>query len=142
LSRLIEAASEENFKSLMYIYVARPSGTERAGFDVPEINSTQDFTTFYKPSNGQYLEAPRIDNSCKFGSGAINSTPADIAEVFSAYFSEKLTERGALQDQMALSGEGLGGRSTIIAYPKDNLIVVIFANVRGGNLQPYAVEIA
>jgi serine beta-lactamase-like protein LACTB len=148
LSGVIEAALEENFKSLMYKYVLRPSGTERTGFDDPKINLTQYFTKFYEPSNGQYVEAPSIDNSCKFGGGAINSTPADIAKVFNAYFSGKLTKGGSLQatstlqNRMASSGEGLGGRSTIVAYPKDNLIVVIFANARGGNLQPYAVEIA
>jgi serine beta-lactamase-like protein LACTB len=148
LSGVVEAAAQEKFKSLMYKYVLRPSGAKRTEFDDPEINSTRKMTKFYESSNGQFVEAPSIDNSCKFGGGAINSTPSDIAKVFSAYFSGKLTKGGALQatsaqpNQMALSGEGLGGRSTMVAYPKENLIVVIFSNARGGNLQPYAVKIA
>lgn len=148
LSGVIEAAAKEKFKDLMYKYVLRPSGTERTEFDDPKINSTLELTKFYEPLNGQFVEAPSIGNSCKFGGGAINSTPSDIAKVFSAYFSGKLMKGGSshatstLQNQMALSGEGLGGRSTIVAYPKENLVVVIFSNARGGNLQPYAVEIA
>ena len=148
LSGVIEAAAQEKFRSLMYKYVLRPSGTKRTEFDNPEMNSTRKMTKFYEPSNGQFVEASSIDNSCKFGGGAINSTPSDIAKVFSAYFSGKLTKGGSvqatsiLQNQMELSGEGLGGRSTLVAYPKENLIVVIFSNARGGNLQPYAVEIA
>jgi hypothetical protein len=44
--------------------------------------------------------------------------------------------------KVSISGEGLGGCSVMVAYPRDNLVVVIAANARGGNLQPYASEIA
>lgn len=148
LSGAIEAASEESFESLMRQHVFAPSGTERTYFDDPKNNSNENVTKFYEPSNGKYLEAPSIDNSCKFGGGAINSTPADIARVFNAYFSGKLTKRGSVQatstlpNRIALSGEGLGGRSTLVAYPDENLTVVLVSNARGGNLQPYAIELA
>jgi hypothetical protein len=36
----------------------------------------------------------------------------------------------------------LGGRSVAVAYPTARTIVVIAANARGGNLEPYAHRIA
>jgi len=147
LSNVIESAAGKSFVNLMSNYVLDPSGTQRTEFDNPK-KLHENVTKFYEPSNGEYLEAPDINNSCKFGGGGINSTPTEIAQIFSVYFSGKLTKEtssqvsGSLPKRLNLSGEGLGGRSALVAYPNENLTVVIMANARGGNLQPYAAKIA
>lgn len=148
LSGVLEAATGESFINLMNTNIIEPSGSERVEFDNPERNMSQNVTKYYELSNGKYIEAISIDNSCKFGGGAINSTPTDIAKIFNSYFSGSLTNKNffqvasSLPNRLSLSGEGLGGRSALVAYPKEKLTVVIMANARGGNLQPYANEIA
>lgn len=148
LSGVIEAAAGRPFGDLMHEYIFSPAGVERIYFDDPSKNSEQNTTIFYEPMGGEYAEAPSIDNSCKFGGGALNSTPKEIAKIYSEFFSGTLTNEShqqvvaSLPSRISLSGEGLGGRSTLIAYPQDNLTVVIVANAMGGNLQPYAAQIA
>ena len=148
LSAVFESASEESFESLMSKYILGPSETNRTEFDKPSESTRLNQTKFYEPSNEAYVEAPNINNSCKFGGGALNSTPSEIAQIYNAYFSGRLTNEAPSQvsaylpKQFSLSGEGLGGRAALIAYPSENLTVVLMANARGGNLQPYAREIA
>lgn len=147
-SGVLEAAANVPFKRLMADYVIAPSDAKRIEFDDPATNITGKVTKFYEPSDKQYAEAPSIDNSCKFGGGAVNATPTEIAKIYNTFFSGDLTDETPLQvssslpDKISFGGEGLGGRSALVAYPGENLTVVIVANARGGNLQPYANEIA
>lgn len=148
LSGVLEAATGESFSTLMHQYLLDPSETERIEFDNPQENIAQNVSKYYEPANGQYIEAPNIDNSCKFGGGGLNSTPTEIVKIMSSYFSGKLTDEpgtqiaNSLPRRLTTSGEGLGGRSALVAYPNENLSVLLMANARGGNLQPYALEIA
>ena len=148
LSAVFESASDESFENLMSKYILEPSEASSTEFDKPSESSHSNRTKFYEPSNGTYVEAPNINNSCKFGGGGLNSTPREIAQVYYAYFSGSLSSETPLQvteylpKHFTLSGEGLGGRAALIAYPSENLTVVLMANARGGNLQPYASKIA
>ena len=148
LSGVLEAAAAEPFEAILDKYILEPTDTERTELDDPGNNITDNVTKFYEPSNEGYVEAPGIDNSCKFGGGAINSTPTEVAKIYSAYFSGNLTNEPSSQISSSLprrfnfGGEGLGGRSALVAYPQERLVVVIVSNARGGDLQPYAEEIS
>ena len=148
LSAVLTAAAGETFDSLLHKYIIAPSGAGRTELDIPGRNVRKNVATYYEPVDGRYLEAPAIDNSCKFGGGAINSTAADIAKIYQAYFAGKLTNESAselassLPGKFTIAGEGLGGRAALVAYPQEQLVVVILANTRGGDLQPHAVELA
>ena len=76
-----------------------------------------------------------------FRSGAINASPESLLKVFSNFYSNNSANL-PLPERISMGGEGLGGRSALIAYPKEKLVVIVVANARGGNLQPYASEIA
>jgi hypothetical protein len=75
-----------------------------------------------------------------------------VGKIFSDFYKGRLTSRATLEqfvpavtapcEYVSLGGEGLGGRSALVAYPADNLIVVIVANARGGDLVPYARRMA
>lgn len=148
LSGVLESATGKSFSTLMFDYVLNPSKASRIEFDNPGENITPNVSKYYEPENGEYFEAPSIDNSCKFGGGGINSTPSELVKVMRSYFSGKLTNEPAskmvnsLPRRFTTSGEGLGGRSALVGYPKESLSVVLMANARGGNLQPFAIEIA
>lgn len=148
LSGVLEASAGKPFRDLMHEYIFAPAGAELVYFDDPTNKAELNATIFYEPVDGEYVEAPSVNNSCKFGGGALNSTPLEIAKIYGAFFSGTLTNESpqqvvaSLPSRISLSGEGLGGRSTLIAYPKESLTVVIVSNARGGNLQPYAAQIA
>jgi serine beta-lactamase-like protein LACTB len=148
LSGVLEASAGKPFRDLMHEYIFAPAEAELVYFDDPTNQAELNASVFYEPVDGEYVEAPSIDNSCKFGGGALNSTPMAIAKIYGAFFSGTLTKESpqqvvaSLPSRISLSGEGLGGRSALVAYPKESLIVVIVSNARGGNLQPYAAQIA
>ena len=141
LSAVIEVAGKKPFKELMSEFIFVPSKALRIEFDNPENNERLNVTSFYEPVVEGYIEAPFVDNSCKFGAGAINASPESLLKVFSHFYSNN-SANSSLPERISMGGEGLGGRSALIAYPKDNLVVIVVANARGGNLQPYASEIA
>ena len=148
LSGVLESATKESFEDLMSKYILNPSKTNRTEFDEPGESAYSNQTKFYEPTNEGYVEAPIINNSCKFGGGGLNSTPLEIAQIYKAYFLGRLTRETPLEvsanlsKRFSLSGEGLGGRAALVAYPSENLTVVLMANARGGNLQSYANKIA
>ncbi len=74
------------------------------------------------------------------------ASPADIAKIYSAYYAGQLTPANTSVDyatgRISLGGEGLGGRSALVTYPQHKLTVVVAANARGGDLMPFANQIA
>lgn len=141
LSAVIEVAGKKPLEELMSEFIFVPSKALRIEFDNPENNERLNVTSFYEPVVEGYIEAPFVDNSCKFGAGAINASPESLLKVFSHFYSNN-SANFPLPERISMGGEGLGGRSALIAYPKENLVVIVVANARGGNLQPYASEIA
>jgi len=152
LSRVLESVSGQTFEQLMEERIWQPSQLERIELDDPQNRQFENVSTFYEPVGDSYVEAPFVDNSCKFGGGAINATPSAIAKIFSDYYQAKLTSKETLaefvpaiasdQKSISLGGEGMGGRSALFAYPAKNIVVVIAANARGGDLKSYAENIA
>jgi serine beta-lactamase-like protein LACTB, mitochondrial len=141
LSAVIEVAGKKPFEELMSEFIFVPSKALRIELDNPKNNGRLNVTSFYEPLEEGYIEAPFVDNSCKFGAGAINASPESLVKVFSHFYSNNSADF-PLPERLSMGGEGLGGRSALIAYPKENLIVIVVANARGGNLLPYATEIA
>ena len=158
LSAVIEAATNRSFEDLIKEFIISPAEVPQIEMDNPGYNITQNVSTYYEPTATQFFEAdnvidgyfvaPSIDNSCKFGGGSINATPTAFTRIYNDYFSGNLTNETSteltsrLPRRFSLSGEGLGGRSTLVAVPSENLVVVITANSRGGDLQPYAIQIS
>ena len=152
LSHVLERAAGQPFKQLMQEHIWKRSGVERIEMDDPEHNTITNISTYYEPADDGYLVAPFIDNSCKFGGGAINATPTAMARIFSDFYQAKLTSRKTLesivpattkaQETISFGGEGVGGRSALVAYPNDQLVVVVVANARGGEVKSYAEKLA
>ena len=154
LSAVLENAGGKPFDALMHHYVVEPSGAQQVEFDRPGGKvKDQNATVFYeRRATGQFDVAPAVDNSCKFGGGAINASSESILEIYKAFYSGALTSSSTLsrftpegngeRSYVSVGGEGLGGRSAAVAYPAEQVIVVIAANARGGNLEPYARRIA
>jgi len=156
LSAVMEASSGLTMNTLMDKYLFNKSQVERISFDDPTQLAQDDNTSlFYEPVNNVQKVAPAADNSCKFGAGNINASAFAISKIFSAFNEGKLSsietvellfpKTSAIDSSPAkasFGGEGLGGRSILHVYPNDNLVIVIAANARGGNLQPYANDIA
>ncbi len=141
LSAVIEVAGKRPLEELMSEFIFVPSNALRIEFDKPENNERLNLTSFYDPAVEGYIEAPFIDNSCKFGAGSINASAQSLLKVFSHFYSSN-SANFPLKERISTGGEGLGGRSALIAYPKENVVVNIAANARGGNFQPYASQIA
>ena len=141
LSAVIEVAGKRPLEELMSEFIFVPSNALRIEFDKPENNERLNLTSFYDPAVEGYIEAPFIDNSCKFGAGSINAFAQSLLKVFSHFYSSNSTNF-PLQERISTGDEGLGGRTALIAYPKENVVVNIAANARGGNFQPYASQIA
>jgi CubicO group peptidase (beta-lactamase class C family) len=155
LSAVMEASSGQSLEILMEKYLFNKSHVDRVDFDDPtNLNIDVNTSLFFEPSNNKQMIAPAANNSCKFGAGNINASPGAISKVFSAFNEGKLSSLKTVEllfsqfasheayPKLSLGGEGLGGRSVLLTYPTDNLVIVIAANARGGNLQPYANEIA
>jgi serine beta-lactamase-like protein LACTB, mitochondrial len=149
LSAVIEQAGGKPFSTLMQTLIFEPSGAQRIELDQPRSNTSTDVSIYYEkqPDAGGRLtpqEAPPIDNSCKFGGGAVNASPQAVADIYRAYLRDvrRAESRAGQEGPFSVGGEGLGGRSIAYADPKSGVIVVIAANARGGNLEPYARRIA
>jgi serine beta-lactamase-like protein LACTB len=150
LSAVIVSAGAAPFDFLLQEKVFKPSGVTRIELDDPDRNTTSNVTTYYESSASDVSDtfdvAFRIDNSCKFGGGAMVASPAAIAKIYSAYYAGQLTPANTSVEyatgRVSLGGEGLGGRSALVTHPQHNLTVVVAANARGGDLMPFANQIA
>jgi len=146
LSAVIEASSGLTLENVMDKYLFSKSNVSRVTFDDPTAyNKDVNTSTFYEKANNIQIIAPAVDNSCKFGSGNINASPLEISHIFSAMYANNSASTDTFKKLfplLSVSGEGLGGRSTLLVDPSNNVVIVIAANARGGNLQPYANEIS
>lgn len=150
LSAVLEQAGGAPFGILLEKKLFQPSGASKIHLDTGGAGNPVPSAQFYERRQGAAAEfdvAPAVDNSCKFGGGAVNGTPAEIARVFSAFYAGKLTSKPILErfvpaaatgtdDIVSFGGEGLGGRSVVVAVPARNVVVTIAANARGGSLEP------
>lgn len=155
LSAVLEKAGGASFGALLQKHVVDPSGAEAVELDGHGASRTADrVTVFYeRGADGAFDVAFPIDNSCKFGGGGVNATPEAVLDIYEAFYSDEIAPPATLrkfvpsatdgQDRpyVSFGGEGLGGRSVAAAFPADGVIVVIAANARGGNLEPYARRI-
>ena len=131
----------------MHRYLFEPSNAQLIALD-GQVLKGNDTTLFYERSgSGKFDVAAPVDNSCKFGGGGLNASPTAVAKAFSAFYATRLTRPNVLAgcvsaESISLGGEGLGGRSALVAYPADRLVVVILANARGGDLVQHAMDLA
>lgn len=80
LSAVLEAAAGQSFDQLITSHILTPSLAQGVQFDDPQKNQNDNVTTFYEPYNEQYFEAPKIDNSCKFGEAQSTQHPLKSPE--------------------------------------------------------------
>ena len=119
-----------------FIFV--PGKALRIELDNPENNERLNVTSFYEPAVEGYIEAPFVDNSCKFGAGAINASPESLLKVFSHFYSNN-SANFPLPERISMSGEGLGGLSYCLPQRK---LSCYYCSQRTGWKPSYASEIA
>jgi len=120
----------------------------------------------------QASPARPVDNSCKYGGGGFNASPQALAKIWAAFYAAKLTSEKMLEEALtsnvtsdgkrtglgfgfdisrpdqngrrwsAGSGEAVGGRAAVAAYPDDEIVVVLLANAGGRSLRKEAGQIA
>lgn len=111
-------------------------------------------TLFYEPARfGRVRVARTVENSCKFGAGALVASAPDLAafgarlldgQIVNAESLRKMTEAtgdyamgfGIVKDDTlgpiaAQSGAAIGGMSYLLLAPKQRIVVAIVANMEG-----------
>lgn len=171
LSAIIEAAAQEPFGTVLSRTVLGPAGM--IDTNIESADDTSDLATFYEPAIlGRVREARRLDNSCKWGSGALVSSAEDVARFGHALLTGALVSAdgrammltsmtiapsgdstgygfgfGIGEDEQgrryaAHSGGAIGGRAAIYLYPDEGISVGIAGNVEGAPLTGAAGRIA
>ncbi|GAB3924987.1 serine hydrolase domain-containing protein [Larkinella terrae] len=172
LSAVIEAASQTDYLSYMQQAVFTPYGMTSTGADFSDSIVTNR-VRFYEHQGKNRVNAPQVDNSYKWAGGGLLSTPMDLVkmcgsgllrptvlrkETVALLFTPQLLTTGkntqygfgwrigiGRQGRKVVHHGGLidGGRTFLLLYPENDLVVAITANMSGVNInQPEAEAIA
>ena len=169
LSAAIEAATQEPFHELMQREVLSVSGMSHTGREVP---GDQRLATAYdQTGTGRVSVSETVDNSCKFGAGALVGTSEDLALFGMALTEGKLLSAKARDEMLVASkqsmqagrqyglgwglatdpklgrvaghsGGGLGGRAYLLMVPEHRLVVAMLGNTEGASMETIALEVA
>ncbi|CCH53949.1 Serine beta-lactamase-like protein LACTB, mitochondrial [Fibrisoma limi BUZ 3] len=159
LSAVIEGAGRTDYLTYMQQTVFTPLGLTGTGADYSDsivVNRVR----FYEHQNGRLVNANQVDNSYKWAGGGLLSTPADLVRVGQALLKGSLlkpqtvallfTPHRLLNGTNTNYGFGWrtgtdskgrnvvhhggtidGGRTFLLLYPDDDLIVAVTANMSG-----------
>ena len=112
ISAVVEGASGEQFLSYMARHVFKPLGMTSTA---PDKNDSliPNRTRFYqRDSSGNFVIAPTVDNSYKWGGGGFLSTAEDLVRFGSAHLEPGWLKAGTLEllltSQHSTSGEATG----------------------------------
>lgn len=168
-SAVIEAATGQDFHTLLKTEVLDRAGMAHSG---PETASDPLLVRPYQNALlGRVRPAPRVDNSCKFGAGALTGTSRDLVAFGLAVLDDRLLDAGqraamfsasaasaaaqqpyglgiglAEDDVLGLvaahSGGAVGGRSYLLLAPDRGLVVALLGNLEGRSLGAAAWAVA
>lgn len=159
LSAVIETASHTDYLSYMQQAVFTPLGMTSTGADYSDKIVTNR-VRFYEHQNKKLVNAAMVDNSYKWAGGGLLSTPVDLVklgegllknttlrkETVSLLFTPQLLADGKntqygfgwrigtdQRGRKVIHHGGLidGGRTFLLLYPENDLIVAITANMSG-----------
>ena len=171
LSRVIEAAGESPFAELVASEVLEPvqmtSTSLGTGIDPSRTTQFYERRGWIRKRN---RPAEEVDISCKWGGGAFLATPLDVARMGMSLLEGELLEPAALHTlftgmktaagdgtgygmglgvaiddagstRLVHTGSGAGGRSAMLMYPTEQLVVVVAANNREEAIVDFAAEV-
>ncbi|MVM31785.1 serine hydrolase [Spirosoma sp. HMF4905] len=160
LSAVIEGVSHSDFLSYMQTAVFTPLGMSHTSPDYSE-HIIPNRVRFYEHTKTQVVNAAQVDNSYKWAGGGFLSTPSDLVvfgssllagkglkkETVTLLFTPQLLENGkntyyGFGWRVGTDSKGRkiihhggtidGGRTFLMLYPDDNLVVAIAANMQQG----------
>ncbi|GAB3890406.1 serine hydrolase domain-containing protein [Larkinella knui] len=168
LSAVIEGASHTDYLSYMQTAVFAPLRMTDTGADYSD-SIVANRVRFYEHQNKKLVNAAPVDNSYKWAGGGLLSTPVDLVKLGEGLLKNTLLRKETvtllLTPQLLLDGKntqyGLGwrigtdrqgrkiihhgglidgGRTFLILYPDNDLIVAITANMSGVSINLPEVE--
>lgn len=158
LSALIESASGERYGSYMQKVVLDPSRMTATMLGNVQA-SASGVSVFYEPAwMGRVRVARAVDNSCKFGAGDLVTTAEDLVRFGNSLLAGRLLDAEGVAGAFARmktstsketdyafgwgwnsdaageryvghSGGAIGGRSALLLYPDEKVVVAILANI-------------
>lgn len=161
LSHVVEGAGGASFASLLRENVLSPSQIEGAGLWPPGMRRPPHG---YERSGDAFTAARAIDNSCKFGGGALVGSAEDLARFGVALGTRRIVSDasfraitastdgrnglglsvGRLEDGTPVamhSGSAIGGTSALIIDLETGLSVGAVANAEGPSLMDEAMQL-
>ncbi len=162
LSAAIEGASGDDFLTYLQKEIFSPLKMNSTGADInKKIISNR--ASFYSLENKtEIINAPYIDYSISWGGGGFISTPEDLVRFGSALLEPGFLKEETLKEMFTSQktsdgtptgigfawriiegkkgiyyyhpGEAIGGRSYLVIYPKQKLVVSLVHNLTGGSL--------
>ncbi|HEX9287742.1 MAG TPA: serine hydrolase domain-containing protein [Thermoanaerobaculia bacterium] len=171
LSAVVAGACGSDFVSCLQEKVFRPAAMTSTSLDDARAPAPRMAIPYVRGWLSLLSEAPRADNSCKWGAGGFVSTAEDLArfglallrgdlvrrESLPVLFSPQKTATGestghglgwqvgvdaAGRRRLVQSGRTPGGRSVVVLVPESRLAVAVLANVDGEHLDDHALKIA
>jgi CubicO group peptidase (beta-lactamase class C family) len=162
LSAVIENRSGKDFLGYLRETVFDPLGMRSTGADYPD-SIVPHRVRFYEHNGGKLVNAALVDNSYKWAGGGLLSTPVDLvnlgrgllnhtslsAETVALLFTpQRLTDGTAtgygIGWRVGTDSKGRkvihhggsidGGRTFLLLYPEENLVLAITANMSGVNI--------
>jgi len=162
LSAVAEAVSHMDFLTFMRDSIFLRLGMTNTMADYSD-SIVPGRVRFYEHSKGQLVNAALVDNSYKWAGGGFLSTPTDLVKMSEALFNHTLLDEKTVDllftSQHLENGEDIhvgigwrintdtkgrriihhggtidGGRTFLLLYPDEGLIVAIAANMSGVNI--------
>jgi len=160
LSAVVEKASNTPFLNYMQTAVFAPLGMSNTGADYSDQLVAQR-VRFYEIQKGRVVNAEQCDNSYKWAGGGLLSTPSDLVVMSASLLNHSLLKKETVEllftPQLLSNGVntnyGLGwrlgmdkkgrkiihhggsingGRTFVMIYPDNNLVIAITANALDG----------
>lgn len=171
LSAVIEGASQTDYLAYMQTAVFNPLAMTSTGADYSDSIVTNR-VRFYEHRNKKLVHAAAVDNSYKWAGGGLLSTPVDLVKLGAGLIRNTLLRKETVallfapqhlldgkntqyglgwrngtdqQNRKLIHHGGLidGGRTFLLLYPENDLIVAITANMSGVSINlPEAEAIA
>ncbi|WP_338869864.1 serine hydrolase domain-containing protein [Spirosoma sp. SC4-14] len=157
LSAVIEGAAHKDFLPYMHDSVFIPIGLQNTVPDFND-SIVAHRVSFYDESNGKIVNGYHVNNSNKWAGGGFISTPTDLVRMSQSLLKHQFISEQTLQkfwnndtlqngekiaygigwkldkDNMQRKfvyhgGSSIGGRSFLLVYPKEQLIIAITCNL-------------
>ena len=147
LSAVLEAVGRAPYLDVLRGEILRPLHLETIGLDDP-LHPMPHRSVPYVEVGGDFLPASPVDNTCKWGAGALSGSTVDVARFGNALFAEDLISaetrelffRGGARYE--LQGVGVGGVAFLLLDREHALSIALLSNTAGDRAGPAAQRAA